>query len=56
MTVTTRFGLAADLRAKLRAPVMAKRRVRVKVLAEPSRAAQSFVKGYEATTVRLERY
>jgi hypothetical protein len=35
---------------------MAKRRMRVNVIAEPVRVAQSFVNGYRSMPVELSRY
>jgi len=46
----------AELQVVILMEEMAKRRMRVKVLAEPTRVAQSFVNGYESMTVELERY
>ena len=46
----------AELQVVILMEEMAKRRMRVKVLAEPTRVAQSFVNGYEAMAVRLEGY
>ena len=46
----------AELQVVILMEEMAKRRMRVKVLEEPVRVAQSFVNGYESMTVELARY
>jgi cytochrome P450 len=46
----------AELQMRILMEEMAARRLRVKVLAEPVRVAQSFVNGYESMMVVVERY
>jgi cytochrome P450 len=46
----------AELQISILMTEMAKRRMRVNVLAEPVRVAQSFVNGYRAMQVEIEKY
>jgi cytochrome P450 len=46
----------AELQVTILLEEMAKRRMRVHVLEEPVRVAQSFVNGYKSMAVELERY
>jgi cytochrome P450 len=46
----------AELQVRILLEEMATRRIRIEVLEEPVRVAQSFVNGYEAMTVRASRY
>jgi cytochrome P450 len=46
----------AELQVRILMEEMAARRMRVTVLAEPERVAQSFVNGYEKMMVQVERY
>jgi cytochrome P450 len=46
----------AELQVRILLEEMLARRMRVKVLAEPERVAQSFVNGYEKMMVEVERY
>lgn len=46
----------AELQVRILLEEMAARRIRVKVLEEPERVAQSFVNGYEAMTVMASHY
>jgi cytochrome P450 len=46
----------AELQLSILMTEMAKRRMRVNVLAEPVRVAQSFVNGYRSMQVEIEKY